>query len=113
MGVPAPLARHPVAAHRLVADDDVLEDAGQDVVDAGARVGVGWAFVEDEEVILRALLDALVEDIVLAPEPEDALLHLGEVHFARHRLKHWNQVPSLRSLLPREEYHALAIQPVG
>ncbi len=37
--VPAGLARHAVAAHRLVAREEVLEDARDDVVRAGPAVG--------------------------------------------------------------------------
>jgi hypothetical protein len=48
------------------------------VVDAGPGVGRGRAFVEDEEAVLRSLLDALLEDAVLQPELEDALFEGGE-----------------------------------
>ncbi len=88
MGVPAGLARHSVAPHRLVTNNDVFEDAGQDVVDAGARVGVGWAFVEGELEIGRPLLDALVEHVLILPELEDALLHLREACLAIDSLEH-------------------------
>ena len=78
VGVPAGLPRDAVAAHRLVAREEVLDDAGHDVVDAGAAVGGGGAFVEDEEVVLGALLDAAPEDLAVAPELEDAGLELGK-----------------------------------
>src|SRR2546425_546274 len=76
--VPAGLALDTIAAHRLVAREQVLEGARQHVMDAGARVGRRRAFVEDVGPVLRPLLDALAEDIVLLPEAEDLLLQLRE-----------------------------------
>ena len=78
VAVPAALAVHLVAAHRLEAGEDVLEHPAQDVVRVGRAVGGRRALVEDE---LRAALtapDRLVEDVALAPALEDLLLELGE-----------------------------------
>ncbi|CAM5252016.1 hypothetical protein SXANM310S_03927 [Streptomyces xanthochromogenes] len=47
MAVPAGLAGHVVALHRAEAGEDVLEDAGLDVVGAGDPRGGGRALVED------------------------------------------------------------------
>ena len=80
VGVPAGLAGHAVAAHRLVAREQVLDDAGHDVVHTGTAVRRGRAFVEDEEVVLGTLLDAAPEDVVVAPEVENAGLEFGEAH---------------------------------
>ena len=54
VAVPARLARHAVAAHRLVAREDVLEDARQDVVRARPAVGRRRALVEDEQGGVRS-----------------------------------------------------------
>ena len=48
MGVPTALARYPVALHGPVAADHVLEDASEDVVDAGTAVGRGRALIHHE-----------------------------------------------------------------
>ena len=77
--VPAGLAGHAVAAHGLVAGEEVLEHARHDVVHAGAAVGRGRALVEDEEVVGGALLDAAAEDVALAPEAQDAGFEGGEI----------------------------------
>ncbi|GBD14796.1 hypothetical protein HRbin25_00678 [bacterium HR25] len=74
VGVPAGAPGHAVALHRLVADDDVLEDAGQNVMDARAGVGVGRPLVEGELALFRPLLYALAEDVPLPPEAKDFLL---------------------------------------
>ena len=61
--VPAALAGRAVAAHRLVARDQVLEDAREDVVHAGRPVRRRRPLVEREELVGRALLDAAPEDV--------------------------------------------------
>ena len=76
--VPAAFAGRAVAAHGLVARDQVLEDARQHVVHAGRAVGRRRSLVEREQPLRRALLDAAPEDVVLAPEREDVLLERGE-----------------------------------
>ena len=78
VGVPARLAGHAVAAHRLVAREQVLDDAGHDVVDAGPPVRRRRPLVEHEQVAFGALRDAAAEDVALAPEVEDAGLERGE-----------------------------------
>ena len=76
--VPARLAGHAVAPHRLVAREQVLDDARHDVVHAGTPVRRRRPLVEHEQVLLGPFLDAAPEDVVLAPELEDARLELGE-----------------------------------
>ena len=82
--VPAGLARHAVAAHRLVAREEVLEDARDDVVRAGAAVGRGRALVEHVHGGVVAPFEALLEDAVLFPEREDAGVERREVDARRH-----------------------------
>jgi hypothetical protein len=81
--VPAGLARHAVAAHRLVAREEVLEDARDDVVRAGAAVGGGRAFVEDVDRGVVPALEALLEDPLVLPEGEDSGVQRGEVDARR------------------------------
>ena len=78
VAVPAALALDVVAAHRLVARVDVLEDPREHVVGARAAVGGRRPLVEHP---LRAALPAaqrLVEDVALAPALQHLLLELGE-----------------------------------
>ena len=80
VAVPAGLAGDAVAAHRLVAREDVLEDAREDVMGAGLAVRRRRAFVEDPERRIRSRRrQALVEDVVVAPEGEDPRVHRREV----------------------------------
>ncbi len=72
-----PCARR-VAAHGLVAREDVLEDAREDVVDARAAVRRRRALVEDPRPAPLAPAQRLVEDVALAPALEDLLLEVGE-----------------------------------
>ena len=83
VGVPAALARHAVAAHRLVAREEVLEDARDDVVRARAAVGRRRPFVEDVEGRVVAALEALLEDAVVFPERQDARVERREVDARR------------------------------
>ena len=78
VAVPAGLARHPVAAHRAVAGVDVLEDAGEDVVGAGAAVGGRRALVEAPDLGALAVGQRALEDFSLAPALEHPLLEVGE-----------------------------------
>ena len=86
-------ARHAVALHRLVARDQVLEGACEDVVDAGPRVRRRRAFVEDEQAIvrearLRLAFDRPLEDGVVLPEAEDILLQPRKAHPGIDGLEH-------------------------
>jgi hypothetical protein len=79
VAVPAALALHEAAAHRLVAREDVLEHARHHVVGAGAPVGGRRALVEDPRLSTLAAAHRLAEDVALAPALEHLLLQGGEV----------------------------------
>ena len=66
VAVPAGLAGDVEALHRPVAGEDVLEDAGLDVVGAGHAVGGRRALVEDPLGAALGLLQAAGEDLSLA-----------------------------------------------
>ena len=75
VGVPPTLADDAVAAHGLVAGDDVFEDPCEDVVDAGGAVGRGRALVEHEQGLLLVHLPAPFglrppKDVALSPEAQ-------------------------------------------
>jgi hypothetical protein len=78
VAVPARLARDVVAAHRLVAGKDVLEDAREDVVGPGRPIRRRRALVEAEKGSALAPGERAVEDVELAPALEDALLERGK-----------------------------------
>ena len=88
VGVPAALADHPVAAHRLVAREEVLEGARQHVVQPGEAVGGRGAFVENPVVGLRALVNRALKDVLLLPEGAHPPLQLGEADLAVDGLEH-------------------------
>ncbi len=67
VGIPAAAALDIVALHGLVAREDVLERARQDMVDAGATVGGGGAFKEDILGATLTFAHAALEDITVAP----------------------------------------------
>lgn len=80
VAVPAGLAADVVALHGAEAREDVLEDAGLDVVGAGHAVGGRRALVEDPLGAALGLVEALGEDLVLAPEVEHGVLQRGQVY---------------------------------
>jgi len=69
VGIPAGDAGGVTALHGAVAGDDILEDASQDMVDAGAAVSGGRSLIEHEAVAVPAGLHAAPEDIFLPPQP--------------------------------------------
>jgi hypothetical protein len=79
VGVPAGFARDTEAAHRLVAGEEILDDAREDVAVVGQAVGGGRALVEDEGGGGVPAFERLLEDSALLPEGEDAALVSGEV----------------------------------
>ncbi len=84
VAVPAGLAAHVVALHGAEAGEDVLEDAGLDVVGARHAVGGGRSLVEDPLGAALGLLQALGEDLALAPEVEHGVLQRGKVDLGGH-----------------------------
>ena len=82
VGVPAEAALHPAPAHRLVARDDVLDVAGEQVSVVRQAVGEGRSVVEDELVGAvdagLAVLHRRDEGAVLVPVPQHPLLDRGE-----------------------------------
>ena len=79
VGVPAKPSVHLVAAHGLVARDDVLDVAGQQVAVVRKPVGERRAVVEDELAAVVAAGDALLERVVRVPVSERPLLELWKV----------------------------------
>ena len=82
VGVPAEPALHAAAAHRLVAGDDVLDVAGQQVAVVRQAVGEGRPVVEDELVgaVLtgRPVGHRRREGVVGRPAREHGILDLRE-----------------------------------
>lgn len=79
VAVPAGLAADVIALHGAEAREDVLEDAGLDVVGARHPVGGGRALVEDPLGAALGLVEALGEDLALAPEVEHGVFERGQV----------------------------------
>ena len=80
--VPAAAAQRPEPAHRLVAQDHVLEGPREDVVDPGAAVRGRRPLVEHEQRRRRADAVNLAERVLVAPSLKDCLLELGKPHSA-------------------------------
>ncbi len=78
VAVVAALALDVVTAHGLVAREDVLEHAREDVVGAGRPVDGRRTLVEEEALARLAPPERLLEDIALAPALEDALFQARE-----------------------------------
>ena len=79
VAVPAEATLDPLAPHGLVAGDDVLDVAGQQVAVVGEPVGERRPVVEDELVIGGTLLDGAFEGLLLLPAVEQALLQRRQV----------------------------------
>jgi hypothetical protein len=78
VAVPAEAASDVIAVHRLVAGDNVLYGAGEDVAVVREPRGEGRPVIED---VLRLVLGALqlgLEGLYLRPQLEDLLLVFGE-----------------------------------
>src|SRR6185503_2400413 len=85
--VPAALPRNILAAHRLVAADDVLHGSGDDVVHARQAVRRRRPFGEDERRGALAPLQSLLERADFLPELQDPGLGLREVEPRREGAK--------------------------
>ena len=78
--IPARLAQDVAALHGLVAGDDVLHDAGEDMPDVRLAVGRRGAVVKGKFLSALALFDALFKDALLFPELDDFFLSADEIH---------------------------------
>ena len=89
VGVPAEAALDTLAAHRLVARDEVLDVAGQQVAVVRQAVGERRTVVEDELVLAAlarvALVDGGLEGAVGGPVGQHPLLDLREARAAGDR----------------------------
>ena len=88
VGVPAALALHPEPLHGAVAADDIFEDAGEDVVDAGAAVGGGRTLVHHEQGSVGTLGLGAAEDVLILPLFQDVGVQFRETDTAGNGLKH-------------------------
>ena len=88
VGIPAEAALDVLSAHRLVARDDVLDRAGEQVAVVRKAGGERRAVEEDELLAALGLREGFAERVVLLPEGEDALLQGVEVDLARNGLEH-------------------------
>ena len=88
VGIPASLAEGAESLHCLVAGDDVLVDAGEDMMNARVAVDSRRPIVEGKLRAVLMELGALFKDAVLLPEIQDMLLHLGEAHLTANRFEH-------------------------
>ena len=84
VGVPSRLARAVVALHVLETGEDVLERAGEDVMDPRTPVRGRRPFVPAVQGAALAAPLRLVEHVVLAPRGEHLLLDLHAVVAARY-----------------------------
>lgn len=78
--IPARLSEDVLALHRLIAGDDVLHHAREDMPDVRFAVRRRGAVVEGELLPSLALFDAVFKDAVLVPEIDDFLLAADEIH---------------------------------
>ena len=85
VAVPASAAGNRVAAHRLVARIDVLEDPGEDVVDAGPAVRRRRSFVDHVFIRPLASRDGTGEHVLVAPSLEDLSLERGHIDLRSNR----------------------------
>src|SRR5258708_20301169 len=101
MGVPARLALDIEPFHRLVAREQVLEGAREDVVGGGLAVGGGWPLVEHEAGFARAQIERFLESVLLLPARHHLLLQVGEadllVYFFEHRVRRRSGCAARRS----------------
>ncbi len=84
VAVPAALPRDVEPLHGLEAREQVLEDAGPDVVEAGPPVGGGWPLVEHPPRPPGPAAPHLREQVRGAPAGQDALFERDEVQLRVH-----------------------------
>ena len=83
MAVPTEPPFDPMAAHGLVPRYDVLHVAREEVAVVREAVGERRTVVEDELVVLRALLDRTLERLLILPSLEQFALDGREVRSRR------------------------------
>ncbi len=88
VAVPTGLALDVEALHGLEPREDVLEDAGLDVVRAGHAVRRGRTLVEGPRLAARRACQRGGKGVVGRPEVEDFVFHRGQVDHGRHRTVH-------------------------
>lgn len=79
VAVPAEAPLHPVALHGLVAGDDVLDGAGNEVAEMGQACCKGRAVIEHVLLAILAPGNGLLENILFLPERKNFLLLSGEI----------------------------------
>ena len=77
--VPSGLAEHLIPLHDLVAGNDVLHDAGENVADVRLAVGRRRPVVKGKHGLSGRVLLRPLKDPVLLPERKDLLLSLAEI----------------------------------
>ena len=80
MGIPACLAWDVITGHRAVAQENVLEHTGQNMAVVRQAICGRWAFVEDEALCTFSQLETFFENLVLFPEPDDAVLQVRKIN---------------------------------
>ncbi|GEM_PF-2078468 len=85
VAVPAGLAVDVVALHGLEPGEDVLEDAGLDVMGAGLAVGGRRTLEEVPRLAVPGGLQGLLEGVVAVPQVDDLVLHRRQVDLGGHR----------------------------
>ena len=88
VGVPAALAQHLVALHRLVPAHHILEDSGQHMMNTGAAVGGRRPVVEHESRRAFPLRSGAPENVALLPVFQNTGIKLRETHTAGNRTEH-------------------------
>ena len=87
--IPAKAALHVLAAHGLVARDNVLDRAGEQVTVVRQPRRERRPVVELVAFLALISREGLLEHFGLGPILEDVLLHLRELGLVRHRLEHY------------------------
>ena len=88
VGIPSGLSRYHVAFHGAVSRDHILDDTGQHVSDVRLAVGCRRAVIKRIRLSLFALLDTLLENMVLSPELFCLLFSFNKIHICRNLLIH-------------------------
>src|SRR6185436_7277395 len=83
VGVPPGLAMNLKPAHRSITAHEVLDRAGENLVNAGLPVSGRGPFVERKIGGTLSSLDAFFENAVLLPVIENFPLEFGQAYFVR------------------------------